>query len=118
MRPRQDEQVRSGRAFRGGNSTRGCGRVTVSCTGPRRSEGRAGEEKGRGAELAVTLHARQKDAILYCRAHLRGEGHLQKQVQVAALGLGTQTGCGQFQAYPLSLLGMVLSCLLLCFLCD
>lgn len=70
MRPRQDEQVRSGRAFRGGNSTRGCGRVTVSCTGPRRSEGRAGEEKGRGAELAVTLHARQKDAILYRRAHL------------------------------------------------
>lgn len=56
--------------------------------------GGGGEEKGRGAELAVTLHAPQKDAILYCGAHLRGEDHLQKQVQVVALGLGMQTGCG------------------------
>lgn len=80
--------------------------------------GAGGEEKGRGAQLAVTLHARQKHAVLYRRAHSRGEGHLQKQVQVVALGLGTQTGCGQFQAYPLSLLGMVLSGFLLCFLCD
>lgn len=71
-----------------------------------------------GAELAATLPARQKDAVLYCRAHLGGEDHLQKQVQEVALGLGMQTGCGQFQACSLSLLGMVLSCFLLCFLCD
>lgn len=56
------------------------------------------DRKVGGAELAAALPARQKDAVLYCGAHLGGEDHLQKQVQEVALGLGMQTGCGQFQA--------------------